>query len=436
MTESGTVVASGYANDPDAAIERIKEALETLATNRPDVFVTLDMSGVIGMTSIGNFAFENCSALAGIMIPSGVTSFGEAAFIDCTGLTSIEIPSSVTSIGVLAFNGCYGLTSIEIPSSVTEIGRGAFQGCSGLTSIEMPSSVTSISDDAFGGCTGLTSFEIPNSVTSIGCYAFAGCYNLTSITIPSSVTSISFLVFDQCYDFTTVYYTGTEADRDNMTIDDETITGSGVTWYYNFDGHPFVDLGLSIGLLWATCNVGASKPEGYGNYYAWGETTGYDDGKTTFDWSTYTLCNGSSSTMTKYCPDSDYGTVDNIATLELADDAANANWGGDWRMPTSAECQELVENCSSEWVTDYNGTGVAGRLFTSNNNGNTLFLPAAGDRYDASLHFAGTNGYYWSSSLYSDDQNRARLLDFGSGYVYTYYGNRYDGLSVRAVLAP
>ncbi|MCR5361487.1 MAG: leucine-rich repeat protein [Bacteroidales bacterium] len=387
------------------------------------------------VTSIDDGAFYNCSGLTNIEIPSNVTSIGSSVFYGCTGLTNIEIPSNVTSIGSMAYYGCTGLTNIEIPNSVTSIGNQAFQGCKGLTSIEIPSSVTSISDGMFYECTGLTSIEIPSSVTSIGSDAFNGCSVLTSIVIPRSVTSIG-SVFWRCDALTTVYYAGTEDDREAMTIDDTVITGSGVTWYYNYDGHPFVDLGLPNGLLWATCNVGASKPEGYGNYYAWGETTGYDEGKTSFSWSTYTLCNGSLSTMTKYCTNSSYGTVDNIATLELADDAANANWGGDWRMPTYAEFQELLDNCSSEWVTDYNGTGVAGRLFTSNNNGNTLFLPAAGDRYDASLHFAGTNGYYWSSSLYSDDQNRARLLDFGSGYVYAYYGNRYDGLSVRAVLAP
>ena len=237
-----------------------------------------------------------------------------------------------------------------------------------------------------------------------------------------------------------------------MTIEDGTITGSGVTWYYNYDGHPFVDLGLPSGLLWATCNVGASKPEEYGNYYAWGETKAYGEEdtsnamnysynssssyvKTYYDWSTYKYCSGSSSTMTKYCPDGDYGTYDNIWTLELADDAANANWGGDWRMPTSTEWQELVNNCSSEWVTDYNGTGVDGRLFTSNNNGNTLFLPAAGYRYDASLTDAGT-GYYWSSSVYESSPYSARFLLFSAGTMNTSYLSRCYGRSVRAVLAP
>ncbi|MCR5361315.1 MAG: InlB B-repeat-containing protein [Bacteroidales bacterium] len=217
-----------------------------------------------------------------------------------------------------------------------------------------------------------------------------------------------------------------------------------VGWSTSAIAHDYVDLGLSSGLLWATCNVGANSPEEYGDYFAWGETSphytvngtdttwlaGYSAG---YNWSTYKYCNGSSSTMTKYCTNSNYGTVDNIMTLELADDAANANWGGDWRMPTSAEFQELVDNCSSEWVTDYNGTGVAGRLLTSNNNGNTLFLPAAGYRDDTGLDDAGSLGYFWSSSLIEISPYGARGLGLSSRGVRAYSGVRYNGRSVRAV---
>ena len=106
-----------------------------------------------------------------------------AAFDGCSGLTSLTIPSSVTSIGEYAFNGCSGLTSLTIPSSVTSIGESAFSGCSGLTSLTIPSSVTSIGESVFFGCSGLTSFTIPSSVTSIGWGAFCGCSGLTSIYV-------------------------------------------------------------------------------------------------------------------------------------------------------------------------------------------------------------------------------------------------------------
>ena len=110
-----------------------------------------------GVTSIGNFAFDDCYGLTSIEIPSSVTSISDYAFYYCTSLTSIEIPSSVTSIGKSAFYNCISLTSIEIPSSVTSIGESAFEACYGLTNIEIPSSVTSIGNNAFRWCTGLTS---------------------------------------------------------------------------------------------------------------------------------------------------------------------------------------------------------------------------------------------------------------------------------------
>ena len=150
------------------------------------------------VTSIGDGAFYDCRGLTSLTIPSSVTSIGESAFSFCSGLTSFAIPSSVTSIGDDAFRGCSGLTSLTIPSSVTSIGEGAFSDCSGLTSLTIPSSVTSIGRGAFSGCSGLTSLTISTSVTSIGDDAFRGCSGLTSLTIPSSVTSIGEGAFSDC----------------------------------------------------------------------------------------------------------------------------------------------------------------------------------------------------------------------------------------------
>ena len=196
------------------------------------------------------------------------------------------------------------------------------------------------------------------------------------------------------------------------------------------NGHGYVDLGLPSGLKWATCNVGATKPEEYGNYYAWGET----EPKTTYDWSTYKWCNGSYDTQTKYCISSSYGTVDNKTVLDLEDDAAAVNWGGAWRMPTDAECQELIENCKWTWTDDYNGTGVAGRIVTSNTNGNSIFLPAAGYRSYDDLYGAGDYGYYWSGSLYTDYPNLAWKVYFKSDFVSRSSSYRCCGQSVRPVL--
>ena len=156
------------------------------------------------VTSIGYYAFQDCSSLTSITIPSSVTSIGGSAFSGCTSLTSITIPDSVTSIGDLAFSDCTSLTSITIPDSVTEIGSSAFSGCTSLTSITIPDSVTSIGDLAFSGCTSLTSITIPDSVTEIGSSAFQDCTSLTSITIPNSVTSIGYYAFYGCTSLTSV----------------------------------------------------------------------------------------------------------------------------------------------------------------------------------------------------------------------------------------
>ncbi len=189
------------------------------------------------------------------------------------------------------------------------------------------------------------------------------------------------------------------------------------------NGYEYVDLGLSV--KWATCNVGATKPEEYGDYFAWGET----EPKSTYDWSTYKYCNGSYNTLTKYNNSSSYGTVDNKTTLDLIDDAARANWGGSWRMPTKAEQDELRNNCTWTWTTQ---NGVNGYKVTGT-NGNSIFLPAAGDRYDRSLGDAGSIGYYWSSSLDTGSPYNAWSVDFYSGYVGRYDYSRSYGFSVRPV---
>ena len=192
------------------------------------------------------------------------------------------------------------------------------------------------------------------------------------------------------------------------------------------NGHDYVDLGLGSGTLWATCNVGATSPEKYGNYYAWGETST----KSNYSWSTYKYCNGSSTTMTKYCNSSSYGTVDNKTTLEPSDDVARASWGGSWRMPTIDEFSELNSKCTWTWTSQNgkNGYKVTGP------NGNSIFLPAAGCRVGESLDDAGSNGDYWSSSLNTSRAYGARTLYFGSsGRSTSSYDYRYCGRSVRPV---
>ena len=198
-----------------------------------------------------------------------------------------------------------------------------------------------------------------------------------------------------------------------------------------FEAEPqgdWVDLGLPSGLLWATRNVGASSPEDYGDYFAWAET----QPKSYYDWDTYTYTCGDYYDMTKYCNYSGYGCngyADNLTILQAGDDAATAKWGSGWRTPTEEEWRELLDHCTSVWTTQ---NGVRGRRFTGS-NGNTLFLPAAGCRWDGNLNNAGRDGDYWSSSLYLDILYCARRCYFNSGYCNMSHDDRYGGHSVRAV---
>ena len=232
-----------------------------------------------------------------------------------------------------------------------------------------------------------------------------------------------------------------EAEKDHLLLLDYA-TGDCMYYYRDMSGsdgvYDYVDLGLPSGTLWATCNIGATSPEDYGDYFAWGETAGYNDGKTKFNWSTHKWCEGSSSTMTKYCTDSSYGYngfTDNKTELDLEDDAAYVNWGPAWRMPSIEQFAELINSdyTTTEWTTQ---NGVYGRKITSKvagYEGNFIFLPAAGDRDNSSLGEAGSDGNYWSRTLGGSYPNNARGLYFHSGFIRTYDGSRYYGRSMRPV---
>ena len=176
------------------------------------------------------------------------------------------------------------------------------------------------------------------------------------------------------------------------------------------EGHGYVDLGLSV--KWATCNVGATSPEDFGHYFAWGETTTK---------SSYTESNSKT-----------YGKKMGDIAGNSSYDAATANWGGSWRMPTDAEMQELIDKCTWKWTTQ---NGVNGYKVTGP-SGASIFLPAAGGRNGSSLNFARSGGYYWSSSPYGNDfDGNAYGLDFYSGGQDMNSGYlRFHGLSVRPVV--
>ncbi|MBQ0136404.1 MAG: hypothetical protein KBS40_00145 [Bacteroidales bacterium] len=239
------------------------------------------------------------------------------------------------------------------------------------------------------------------------------------------------------YGFTIRFY-----DTDDNLILEKSKTGD--SFYNAFTNHalvnlgvievaePFVptyvDLGLPSGLKWATCNVGATAPEGYGDYFAWGET----EPKDVYDWSTYFDSNDG-ETFTKYY------NGGGKTVLDPEDDAAHVNWGGSWRMPTYAELDELknTQNCEWKWcdgeIEKYNNTTVKGYLVTSKTNSNSIFLPASGFRDGSSLGSVGFEGYYRSSSLCDYNSSLAYYLLFGEGSVDWGDFSRYRGLSVRPV---
>ena len=188
------------------------------------------------------------------------------------------------------------------------------------------------------------------------------------------------------------------------------------------NGHEYVDLGLSV--KWATCNVGANKPEEYGEYFAWGET----EPKGIYALENYKWCNDKYDALTKYNTSSSYGTVDNKTVLELADDVAHVKLGGSWRIPTNGEWRELLNNC--EWETK---KGINGFIVTSKINGNYIFLPLAGFYGDGYLCFIGKTGEYWSSVLRDNLSLYARSWTLSTEQIIGAGGIRYYGMSVRPV---
>ena len=218
----------------------------------------------------------------------------------------------------------------------------------------------------------------------------------------------------------------TRVDYDRIILDsstDNVIVRGGFS-----NGHPYVDLGLSV--KWATMNVGATSETDYGPYFAWGETTGYTMSQIgtdkQFELSDYKYWTNGNFTK--------YNASDGKTVLDPGDDAARANMGGDWRMPTKDEIQELIDNTTNKWFTNYNGSGVNGRKFTSKINGNSIFIPAAGYSFGNSVNSIDGFGEVWSSSLDALDSEHTWRLTFHSGICRVDSGPRDGGYSVRGVL--
>ena len=203
-------------------------------------------------------------------------------------------------------------------------------------------------------------------------------------------------------------------DAPKYTVIDKGLYGenSDVDEFNPLNGHDAVDLGLSVD--WASNNLGANVPEDYGNYYAWGET----ETKTEFSWSTYSLWKSDNKK---------YDGEDNLIILEDEDDAAHVQWGGFWRMPTSEEWQELIDNCAWE---DSELNGVSGILISAT-NGNSIFLPKAGHKYEGGSYYRrGHVCDYWASTL--DESSPKKGCAIRDNTIRSDW--RYNGFAIRAVL--
>lgn len=198
-----------------------------------------------------------------------------------------------------------------------------------------------------------------------------------------------------------------------------------------------VDLGLPSGKLWANMNLGAEQPEDDGLYFAWGETTGYasdSDYNRSFDWSDYLLCNGYTNTLKKYCTYTSngfiFGTVDNKTVLDTCDDAAFALWGYSWEMPTVEDYYELLAHCTWKWITQ---NGVKGTKFISKKNGNSIFFPAIGCLDKKTTSNRGSNGYYWTATLFYNRPDLAQAFSVYSQNAEVIKASRYFGFPIRPV---
>ena len=265
--------------------------------------------------------------------------------------------------------------------------------------------------------------------------------SLTATVIPSNATQPAVMWSSSNTAIATVDYRGivTAAASGTATITATTYDGGHIATCSvtvcslipsgTINGYGYVDLGLTSGLKWASFNLGANATEEYGDYFAWGATAT----RSWYYWDTCPFCDGGESEevqIFKYNTLSRFGPIDNTTVLDPEDDAAAVNWGGTWRMPTDAEWKELITECTWTWTTC---NDVYGRLVTSNTNGNSIFLPAAGRRIKDKLNYAGSYGNYWSSSLDPASPRNAKYVNFGSSGFDRSGSVRCHGLSVRPV---
>jgi hypothetical protein len=366
-------------------------------------------------------------------------------FYSCTKLTTApELPATSLEKACYSgmFNQCVKLTTApELPATTLayDCYSSMFYGCRGLTTApDLPATTLNQSCyyRMFYDCTGLTTApDLPAETLAIQCYSgmFVNCSKLNYIKMlatnisasnclngwVSGVAAIGTFVKSS---FATWNVTGTSGVPEGWTVLTAIPTPEAV------------DLGLPSGVKWASFNLGATAPEDYGDYYAWGENnSGESFGASTYRWASEEAYSLGGYKVTKYCPSNKAtlwggsGNPDGKSLLDEEDDAAHSLLGGNWRTPTIIEWEELFQSCTWEWVSR------KGYRVTSKTNSNSIFLPAAGywdGSYSATV---GPTGTYMSSSLYEDDPRFMWCAHFNADFHAKSTHERYDGLSVRPV---
>ena len=434
--------------------------------------------------------FRECSSLGSVTMPGAVTISGNA-FQNCQSLNSVQFGDKVTHIYSLAFDGCESLTHFTIPSNLVYLATDALTNCP-ITSLEVlcsatafdtsfgsksryasciprsklteitgpfarennsmliidgvlllatiqnresaiiPEDVITVSESVFNNSASLKTVVIPSNVTKIDIQAFRNCTSLEKVVVraitPPSITTSSFYNVGNGLNNGSTYPFYVPKQSLNTYKNTDIWSDYSDRIYGDVDESDFVDLGLSV--KWSQFNIGASTPEGFGDFYSWGETKP----KSSYSWTSYLWCNGTRESLNKYNTNSDWGAVDNKEALESEDDVAYFEVGnGCQRMPSHEEWDELIQQCMWTWISI---NGVNGFKVISKKNGYTekwIFLPVAGRKYDNET-WDESQGNYWSRSLYTNLPLGAWGIDFNNTpYISSVWDYKNIGRLIRPV---
>lgn len=369
--------------------------------------------------------------------PANVSNFTEAGYrLNPADYTASDLLVATNLNGVTPSNGTVNLTFEHVMAKLgvnikfndeyasnTQVTSVSVSARKNATVNYLTGSVTATGDESYvllsakdepatGYNKSYSGIQVPQTISHITVIVAGKTYiydSPTGITLTSGkFTNVGLTIGREEMELATMSVTDWTAGESRSDANSELSLNT-------HNGYEFVDMGLSV--KWGTCNVGADKPDECGAYFAWGET----EPKDYYGWSTYKYGDGMIS-LTKYCSDSEFGYnefTDSKTTLDLEDDAAHANWGGSWRMPTMAECEELLNDNNCTWVykTTSDGYDHDGCLVTSKINGNSIFLPAVSHRFQ-DWEFS-VFGSYWSSSL-------NEVTPFSAWSMYFNYNSIYE----------